>query len=202
MRRDDADYQRVRRCLDTGNYGWLDFDFKWVKDMTDEEELDRFTRFRQQCRLLLPGVIDGWHDVFPYDKTEAQAMREDLALRKRQPIEGLWFDDSLCQMCGIETDRMVWDHCHFTGLARGRLCQRCNQREGLDDDPRWRCWRLCAPFLKRGSRWIYKTECGDCPRETLMETPWPVLLDFHRWVQAENHNMLRNQTYLSWEKIP
>ena len=190
----------IKRILDRGTFGWLPPYFKWVTDMDEDEELQRFSQFRERCRVRLPWKIDNWDDLFPYDQEEAEKMLADLASRKRQPLQGLWFDNLVCQMCGLDTPDLVQDHCHFTGLNRGLLCRRCNQREGLDDDPKWRLWRLAAPELERPNRSIYRYECKDCDHKTLMKCPFPVLYDFHRWVSAENYHMLKSLARRSLRK--
>lgn len=35
-----------------------------------------------------------------------------------------------CGLCGLAGDRLVKDHCHWTGLTRGLLCRGCNVTEG------------------------------------------------------------------------
>lgn len=39
-----------------------------------------------------------------------------------------------CDICGREADRMCIDHCHKTGIVRGRLCDTCNRAIGLFGD--------------------------------------------------------------------
>ena len=62
------------------------------------------------------------------------------------PNGDLWWDDSeaCCEMCGT-TGPLVWDHCHATGLIRGRLCYSCNGIEGQSGHPVWEFWRVHAP---------------------------------------------------------
>lgn len=41
-----------------------------------------------------------------------------------------------CAICGERPDRLVVDHCHDTGAARGLLCDNCNMGLGkLGDNP-------------------------------------------------------------------
>lgn len=40
------------------------------------------------------------------------------------------FQGHRCALCGGD-EAHVTDHCHRSGLVRGYLCQRCNQREGI-----------------------------------------------------------------------
>lgn len=183
----------VRKVLDGGSFGYFPPDFKWVRDMDPDEEYERFAAFRESSRLRLPFMVDNFEDRFPYDLLEREKMLNDLKARKRQPAQGLWFDEDACQMCGIENDRLVQDHCHFTGVFRGMLCYRCNQREGIDNDPKWRAWRLLAPGTTRPNRWVYRRECNDCSDETIATTPWFLLVDYHRWVQAETYFVLADR---------
>ena len=56
-------------------------------------------------------------------------------------------DPWICTMCGDPDD--VWDHCHDTGLVRGRLCRSCNSCEGSSGDmPHWQLWKWSAPMLQ------------------------------------------------------
>lgn len=45
-----------------------------------------------------------------------------------------WFAITVCCGCGREAKRMVIDHDHKTGQARGRLCDSCNRGMGLLQD--------------------------------------------------------------------
>ncbi len=41
-----------------------------------------------------------------------------------------------CELCGVRGRRMHIDHCHETGVVRGRICGPCNQGLGMfGDDP-------------------------------------------------------------------
>ena len=67
-------------------------------------------------------------------------------------------DDELwmCNMCGRSSE--VWDHCHTTGLIRGRLCQSCNAMEGKNPHrPEWQLWKWAAPDLQmcNNTRGVY-----------------------------------------------
>lgn len=81
------------------------------------------------------------------------------------PRSGLWFgrDDrdeiwgESCAMCG-GPGPLVNDHCHLTGLERGRLCHSCNSQEGRNPfSPAWQLWRWAAPGLQlcNGPRYVY-----------------------------------------------
>jgi hypothetical protein len=49
-----------------------------------------------------------------------------------------------CGICGDLAERMVVDHNHNTGLVRGLLCYRCNQKEGRHGDCGARYCAICA----------------------------------------------------------
>lgn len=74
---------------------------------------------------------------------------------------GIWIleteDEWRCAMCGYLSE--VWDHCHTTGLVRGRLCQSCNMQEGFNSyRPEWQLWRWSAPYLQlvNNERHVYQ----------------------------------------------
>ncbi len=91
---------------------------------------------------------------------------------KPMPPNGLWWDEpGLCSVCGpskraplLRETETYQDHCHLTGLGRGRLCPSCNTLEGMNGDGIWPLWRLTAPWLEVGQRWFYGNE-GRCHRQ-------------------------------------
>ena len=130
---------------------------------------------------------------------ELRSMRERSnrgceGFRATHPFDGWWFGDVdneetpcglsrivRCAFCGDPGDT-VRDHCHTTGLGRGPLCRSCNTREGNtgDDDPTWNAWRLAAPELAVGLRWIYRPENSFFTFNDLMTAPMS-------WLFAETH---------------
>lgn len=42
-----------------------------------------------------------------------------------------------CEICGKDTGRLYVDHDHDTGGLRGVLCNRCNTRIPILEDPEW-----------------------------------------------------------------
>lgn len=68
-----------------------------------------------------------------------------------------------CSVCGPrdggpETDKLVMDHCHRTGLYRGLLCIQCNLSEGKSSQTWWFLWRIAAPGLSPSRRVIHSFE--------------------------------------------
>lgn len=72
-----------------------------------------------------------------------------LGVPPAHPADGdTWFaSPGECAMCGATELTLADDHCHITGLHRGRLCVSCNLAEGRDEDAEWVWWRLHAPRL-------------------------------------------------------
>ena len=102
--------------------------------------------------------------TFDADAADAEllALRHNPYVRMQPPMVGRWFDADYdakgyprCALCGY-ADRLVTDHCHITGLIRGRLCCRCNRREGFENSPALDAWRLTAPGLVVGRREFYR----------------------------------------------
>jgi hypothetical protein len=53
----------------------------------------------------------------------------------KQPNKG--YSKGKCPICGIETDKLVYDHNHKTGAFRGWICNPCNMGLGnFRDDPK------------------------------------------------------------------
>lgn len=51
--------------------------------------------------------------------------------------EARYKDGSPCDICGQVQGKMAIDHCHDTGMIRGKLCGNCNTALGLvNDDPK------------------------------------------------------------------
>lgn len=93
-------------------------------------------------------------------------------MRGFQPAWKTWAapasDDTLrswqagrCAMCGHDDDRMVRDHCHYTGLIRGLLCSGCNTNEGTSLSDAWDGWRAGDNTANTiGHYEIYKNTLG------------------------------------------
>ncbi|MPV50074.1 hypothetical protein GCG21_08655 [Pseudactinotalea sp. HY160] len=70
--------------------------------------------------------------------------------------ETFWnWSGNRCAMCG-DCYATVTDHCHMTGLIRGRLCTSCNIREARSDHGRWQAWRDGEnPAFRHGFAVVY-----------------------------------------------
>lgn len=78
--------------------------------------------------------------------------------------ESKWFDRLRCAMCGFADDRTVRDHCHETGLVRGRLCYSCNQIETSSDAEHWQAWRAWDnPAGASNVVEVYRDHLGETP---------------------------------------
>ncbi len=48
----------------------------------------------------------------------------------------LWNNATVCDICGLTSEKLCVDHCHKTNKIRGILCTKCNQGLGLlNEDP-------------------------------------------------------------------
>lgn len=58
-------------------------------------------------------------------------IRKKLKSQNRAPLPGP------CPICGQHTDAWILDHCHFTDVFRGYICNNCNLGLGrFNDDAR------------------------------------------------------------------
>lgn len=58
-------------------------------------------------------------------------IRKKLKSQNRPPLSGP------CPICGEHTDTWILDHCHFTDVFRGYICNNCNLGLGrFNDDAR------------------------------------------------------------------
>jgi hypothetical protein len=66
-------------------------------------------------------------------------------------------------MCGRDGDRLVLDHCHETGLARGFLCAPCNTKESKGGNlVEWQIYRNFPPTVLLGLKFYYN-DFGQAP---------------------------------------
>lgn len=131
---------------------------------------------------------------------------QQLAKRYRSvPVDGLWYADAdkerdgfrRCAFCGvpdhIETRSLAHDHCHDTGLHRGRLCVSCNTTEGLRGvGGAWDAWRVSAPDLAVGRRYLHSSPRWGLTVEEVMTTPMPELLERARGLR-QAHEAIENR---------
>lgn len=129
--------------------------------------------------------------------------RSDLARRRRYPLTGevrhpadgeVWFDDyETCAVCSAAKGAMWDDHCHVTGLVRGRLCPGCNGEEGRRDGPVWELWRLTAPELamdRREISWRADANYRFVTNEEALTLPMPELFQLHDERREAGHARL------------
>ena len=64
-----------------------------------------------------------------------------------------------CQICKTTNVKLVFDHCHRTGIARGWICQPCNVTMGFAKENPARL-RACADWLEHHDRPTQSTECS------------------------------------------
>jgi len=98
----------------------------------------------QEWRAALPAP-GGWADVRGLPGPTKQRMRATLANVQQHK----------CALCLGEGLVLVLDHDHATGLARGMLCQGCNNREGMNRGPLFDAYRANPPAA--GAGWIWDT---------------------------------------------
>jgi hypothetical protein len=73
------------------------------------------------------------------------------------------WQNGMCAMCGRDGDRLVLDHCHETGLARGFLCSPCNIKESKSFDViEWDIYRKFPPAVVLGLKFYYN-DFGQAP---------------------------------------
>lgn len=73
------------------------------------------------------------------------------------------WQNGMCAMCGRDGDRLVLDHCHETGLARGFLCSPCNLKESKSFDiAEWNIYRKFPPAVLLGLKFYYN-DFGQSP---------------------------------------
>ncbi|MGW0737668.1 endonuclease domain-containing protein [Streptomyces sp. NPDC002851] len=79
----------------------------------------------------------------------------------------------LCAICGIEEKRMFTDHCHRTGMVRGKLCRSCNTLEGYSGAPLFSAYRLRPPVVLLGVTQPYRDAHGNeaAPAPSLNPAP-------------------------------
>lgn len=94
-----------------------------------------------------------WADIRGRPGPVKQAMRATLAEVQRHE----------CALCLTAGCKLLLDHDHETGLARGMLCRPCNSREGWGawSVPVLRAYRADPPAAEAG--WIWDA-CGSAGR--------------------------------------
>jgi len=90
-------------------------------------------------------------------KARKRAERELIAGRSCPPT---------CEVCGELNIRIVFDHCHASGLFRGWICDRCNRVLGLvNDRPALLC--ALAGYLVESNGKVNDSEAQQNPDERL-----------------------------------
>jgi hypothetical protein len=136
--------------------------FSLVRPLDYEAITDELREFRELRHADLPNGIAtthpvsggwwfGWQDFWHHSDERRRIRR--------------------CWMCG-DPDKLYRDHCHHTGLGRGMLCPSCNSLESTNgpDSSLWNAWRLTAPQLSVGARYIYRAETSLFTHNELMTT--------------------------------
>ena len=73
------------------------------------------------------------------------------------------WQNSMCAMCGRDGEKLVLDHCHETGLARGFLCSPCNIKESKSFGAiEWEIYRKFPPAVLLGLKFYYN-DFGQSP---------------------------------------
>lgn len=73
------------------------------------------------------------------------------------------WQNGMCAMCGRDGDKLVLDHCHETGLARGFLCSPCNIKESKSFEViEWDIYRKFPPAVLLGLKFYYN-DFGQAP---------------------------------------
>lgn len=85
-------------------------------------------KMRQRQRDFLKKKSPEWH-------AQRAANRRSLARAKKEAVAQRPIPE-VCDVCGGNRIRIVFDHCHDSGKFRGWICSPCNTVLGLmNDDP-------------------------------------------------------------------
>ncbi len=87
------------------------------------ENREGFKRAKQKYRAKYS------KELKPKEATQARERR----FNRQAQIAGRPRPD-LCEVCGEMHFRIVFDHCHVSGVFRGWLCDRCNRTLGMVKD--------------------------------------------------------------------
>lgn len=80
------------------------------------------------------GQVDLYYKKYK-DLWECRNKRNQNKAKRRGTI-GSGFVSGTCQICGLVSDKLVYDHDHKTKVFRGWLCLVCNMALGsFKDDP-------------------------------------------------------------------
>lgn len=74
--------------------------------------------------------------------------------------------DETCVLCGTRSTRLVVDHCHVHGYARGLLCGSCNSRAGALD----------AGSAPTSKELFYLGNCPECRKGESIDSPHALTL--------------------------
>jgi hypothetical protein len=98
----------------------------------------------------------------------------------------------MCAMCGRDGEKLVLDHCHETGLARGFLCSPCNIKESKSFDAiEWEIYRKFPPAVLLGLKFYYN-DFGQSPypAEHLFEKE-QIELGIEGWEDATCYELVK-----------
>ena len=102
------------------------------------------------------------------------------------------WQNGMCAMCGRDGDKLVLDHCHETGLARGFLCSPCNIKESTSFGViEWEIYRRFPPAVLLGLKFYYN-DFGQSPYpvENLFDRA-QIELGIEEWEDATCYELVK-----------
>ena len=102
------------------------------------------------------------------------------------------WQNKMCAMCGRDGEKLVLDHCHETGLARGFLCSPCNIKESKSFGAiEWEIYRKFPPAVLLGLKFYYN-DFGQSPypAQHLIEKE-DIELGIESWEDETCHELIK-----------